>query len=216
MVAFETPPTDEELRSFADPGGASPYVRLDDDGTTLTARPKPFPMWFVWVCLLVPAAVAYATLVWAWVHINHPLCHIIVIGIAVFWIPGALVTTRIIIGGVLQAQIRHDDFFTLDREAGTLTLPRAGVVLRRREVVELVEVHATHWVKDSDGCSGEHIRELSVLARGPDGTLTRYPVVASGYAKPVGRVAAGLSEFFGVPRRKLVKPLFLGGWRRAD
>jgi hypothetical protein len=81
-------------------------------------------------------------------------------------------------------------------------------------VVELAEVHGWHWTRDAEGWSGNYIRELSALARGPDGTLIRSPVLAAGHAKPVGRVAAELAEFFGVPRRKQVQSLFFSRWRR--
>jgi hypothetical protein len=215
VVAFENPPTDEELRTFADPQGASFSVRLDDDGTTLTARPKPFPMWFAWGSLLLPTIAVYVGLVYE-DGFNHPdPLFRLFWSVTAIGTPPWVVVFGLFVRWMFRSQIRHDDFFTLDRAAGTLTLPRAGVVLRRGEVVELVEVHATHWVKHSDGWSGDYIRELSVLARGPDGTLIRYPVVAAGHAKPVGRVVAGLSELFGVPRRKLVRALFFGGWRRA-
>lgn len=214
MVTFTTPPTDEELRSFADPQGASEYVHVEDIGTTLTARPRPVPMWFVWGSLLLPTLAVYTGLVYE-DGLNDPdpvfrlFWHVMAFGT-----PLLVVVFGLILGWLFRSRIRHDDFFTLDRAAGTLTLPRAGVTLRGEQVVELVEVHATHWVRDSEGWSGIRIRELSVIVRGSEGAFARYPVVAAGHAKPVSRVAAELSEFFGVPRRSLVKPMFFGGWRR--
>ena len=159
MVTFEKPPTDEELRSFVDPQGTPPYVRLEDDGTTLTARPKSFPMWFVWVCLLVPATGMYAALAWEWSRNNDPLFRVMAITTVLF-VPVAVIGSRFLIGAVLKEQVRHDDFFTLDGVGrARCTLPRAGVTFRREDVVETrFEVHATHWVKDSEGWSGEYIR----------------------------------------------------------
>ena len=110
--------------------------------------------------------------------------------------------------------IRADEFFSLDWVAGTLTLPREGVVLRHGQVVEVVEVHGWYRVRDADGSSAHYLREVSMLADGPFGQLTRYAVVIAGHAKPVGRAAKALSEAFGVPHRKLVESLFGGSWRR--
>ncbi|HJZ55741.1 MAG TPA: hypothetical protein VKE74_12305 [Gemmataceae bacterium] len=216
MVTFEKPPTDEELRSFADPQGASIYVHLEDDGTTLTGRPRWLPMWFVWACLLIPFAVGVGSLIWMNPFADpDPLVRLWGY-LAAVALPVILVLCRVGIGWLIRMRIRPDDFFTLDRAAGTLTLPRTGVVLRSEDVVELVEVHGWHRVRDGEGWSNNYIRELSALTRGPDGALIRYPVLAAGHAKPVGRVAAELGELFGVPRRKLVEALFFGGWRRAD
>ena len=214
MVTFDKPPTDEELQSFVDPGGGSHYVRLEDDGTTLTGRPKPLPMWFVWGSLLLPGIAVYVGLVYE-DGFNHPdpLFRL-------FWWFMAIVTPLwIIVFGlflrwIMRSEIRHDDFFILDRGAGTLTLPRVGIILTRGDVVELVEVRATHWVEDDEGWSGNHIVELSALVHFPAGKLIRYQVLAAGHAKPVRRVATELAEVFNIPRRRLRKPLLFGGWRR--
>jgi hypothetical protein len=131
-------------------------------------------------------------------------------------IPASAIPCWLVFRWVTRAQVRPDDFFVLDRAAGTLTLPRAGVTLRRDELIELVEVHAWYWKSDSEGWMGDYFRELSILARGPDGTLVRYSVLASGHAKPVGLVAAELAEVFGVPRRKLVEGMISRRWRRVE
>lgn len=216
MVAFEKPPTDEELRSFADPEGTPPYVRLDDDGTTLTARPQPIPSWFIATCLLVPTAVAVGALIWENPFDDpDPLVRLMGFLFAAA-IPLTVIPGWFVVRWITRVGVRQDDFFVLDRAAGTLALPRAGVTLRRDELVELVEVHGWYWRMGGEGPVGEYIRELSVLARGSGGTLVRYPVVAAMHAKPVGRVAAELAELFGVPRRKLVEGMISGRWRRAE
>jgi hypothetical protein len=213
VVVFEKPPTDEELRSFADPHGASMYVRLDDEGTTLTGRPRWLPMWFVWACLLAPAAVGIGALIWENPFRDpDPLIRLYFVLFAAA-IPVSVILGRILFGLLIRRETDRGVFFVLDRAAGTLTLPRAGVVLRPGEVVELAEVHGWHWTRDAEGWSGNYIRELSALACGPGGAVIRYPVVAAGHAKPVGRVAAELAEFFGVPRRKLAQSLVGGRWR---
>jgi hypothetical protein len=216
VVTFDKPPTDEELQAFVDPEGASPYVGLEDDGITLTGRPKPFPMWFVWVSLLVPAAGMYAALAWEWSHNNDPLFRVMALFTAIIWVPLSVITCAIIFEMIIKGEIRHDDFLVLDRVAGTLTLPRVGVTLSKGDVVELVQVSANHWVKHDDGWSGQYIHELSLLTLRPDGVLIRYQVIASLHAKPVRRVAAELAALFGVPRRKLRKPVLFGRWRRED
>jgi len=214
VVTFDKPPTDKELQPFVDPQGTPPYVGLEDDGTSLTGRPKPFPMWFVWGSLLLPGISVYVGLVYEdGFHHPDPLFQLFWWFMAIATPPGSIVF-GLFLRSVFNGEIRHDDFFILDRAAGTLTLPRVGVILSKGDVVELVEVRATYWVKDDDGWSGNHILELSALARGRDGKLIRYQVLAGGYAKPVRRVAAELAELFGVPRRKLRKPLFFGRWRR--
>jgi hypothetical protein len=214
VVTFDKAPTDEELQSFVDPEGMSPYVQLDDDGTTLTARPKPFPMWFVWASLLLPGIGVYVGLVYE-DGLNHPDPVF-----RLFWwftaiaVPPWIIVFGLFLRWILRSEIRHDDFFVLDRDAGSLTLPRVGVTLARGDVAELVEVHANHWVKLSDGWAGNHILELSALTHGLDEKLVRYSIMAAGYAKPVRWVAAELAELFGVPRRKLKKSLLSGRWRR--
>ena len=191
------------------------YAHLEDDGTILTAHPRSIPLWFVWTCLLIPTAVGVGDLVWTNPFADpDPLVRLWGY-LAAAIIPLAVVTMRLVIGLVIRRETEKGTFFVLDRATGTLTLPRSGVVLCREDVVELVEVHGWHRVKDSDGSSNNYIRELSALARSPDGTLIRYPVLAAGHAKPVDRVAAELGELFGVPRRKLVEAMVLGGWRRA-
>lgn len=216
MTTFETLPSDEELQSFADPEGTPPYVRLQDDGTTLRGWPRPFPMWFVWVCLLVPAAAMDLGLAWEWPRNPDPLFRGMAIFTAVVWAPLAVIGGRLLIGAILKAQVRPDVFFILDRAAGTLTLPRVGVTLRRGDVVELVEIRDTFWKRSGDGWGGESITEVSVIARDEDGKWVRYSVMAAGYAKPVRRVAAELAEQFGVPLRILTKPAFFGRWRREE
>ena len=216
MTTFDMPPADEDLRALADPDGASVYVRLDDDGTTLTGRPKGIPMWFVWVCLLVPAGIFVGALVWMNPFADpDPLTRAWGF-LAALAIPVVLVGGPLVFARLNRLEGRRGDFFVFDRAAGSLTLPRAGVTLRRGDVAELVEIRAWRRVRYRRGRSDTYVHELSVLARGPGGTLTRYPVVGAGHGKPVARVADELAAAFGVPRRTLVEPLFFGRWRRAD
>jgi hypothetical protein len=217
VVTFDTRPTDEQLRSFADPQGAAPSARLDDDGTTLTARPSSIPRGFFWVCLLVPEAICVGALVWRNPFAAPDPVERLLGYLFACAIPASIVLTRIVFGLLIRHDARLGDFFVLDRAAGTLNLLRAGVTLRREDVVELVEVQGRHRTRvEGEGWHGEYIRELSVLARTPDGSLARYPVLAATYARPVRRVAVELAELFDVPQRTLVGPVFFGGWRRED
>src|SRR5262249_8969970 len=108
-------------------------------------------MWFVWACLLIPAAVAVGSLVWMNPFADpDPLVRLWG-SLAAVAIPVTVVSCRLGIGWLIRVTMRPDDFFTLDRAAGTLALPRAGVVLRRDELVELVEVHGNYWRYDGEG-----------------------------------------------------------------
>ena len=216
MTVFDRPPTDAELQTLADPAGAPPYLTLVDDGTTLTARPRAWPAALYWASMSVPVVSWCVALVWKWGELfgSEDAASR---GCAAVMSAGMLVVPA---AGWFGFQwhnrhtIRADEFFSLDRVAGTLTLPRAGVSLRRGEVVQVVELHGWHRVRDADGSSADYLREVSVLAVGASGQLTRYAVVIAGHAKPVRLVATALSAAFGAPHRKFVESLLRGGrWR---
>jgi hypothetical protein len=216
MTTFETLPTDEELQSFADPDGTPPYVWLEDDGTILTAKPRPLPAWFIWGSLLLPAAAAYAGIIWQSPFKDPEPLWRFLWGLFALMIPVAVISTGLLVRWLTRRHVRLDVFFILDRAAGTLTLPRVGLTLRRGDVVELVEVRDTFWKWAGDGWGGDYIIEVSVIVRDADGKWVRHSVMAAGYAKPVRRVAAELAELFGVPRRILTRPALFGRWRREE
>jgi hypothetical protein len=210
-------PSDEELRTLVDPERAPPYLTLDDDGTILTARPRPWPVALYWASMSLPLLGWSAALVWKWDELlgsPHPFerafSAVMTIGML-----AAAVLGRVAFGWLARRHTRTDPFFILDRAAGTLTLLRAGVTVRRGDVEEVIEVHGYHRVADAEGSSADYLREVSVLARGQAGLLVRYPVVVAGHAKPVGRVAAELAEVFGIPRRKMVESFFGRSWRQT-
>ena len=216
MTILSRPPTDAELQTLVDPERAPPYLTINDDGTKLTARPRAWPAAIYWASMSVPVVSWCVALVWKWGELfgSEELSDR---GTAAVMTAGVLVLP--VFGYHLfewhnRNTIRADEFFSLDRVAGTLTLPRAGLSLRRGEVVEVIEVHGWHRVRDADGSSADYLREVSVLAVGASGQLIRYAVAIAGHAKPVGRAAKALSKAFGVPHRKLVESLFGGSWRR--
>ena len=213
----DRPPADTELQSLVAPSGAPPYLTLADDGTTLAARPRPWPAALYWASMSLPLGGWGVALVWKWADLlgsPDPLFR----GAAILMTVLMPLVTAVGWFGfqwLNRHTIRMDDFFTLDRAAGTLALPRVGVILRRGEVAEIVEVHAWVRVRDAEGSSADYLREVSVLAHGPGEQLARYAVVIAGHAKPVGLVAVALARAFGVPHRKLVESLFGGTWRRV-
>lgn len=216
MTILSRPPTDAELQTLVDPERAPPYLTLTDDGTVLTARPRAWPGALYWASVGVPVVSWCVALVWEWDELLGS-DDVVSRGHA------AVMTAGMLVGPVVgwfgfqwlnRHTVRADEFFVLDRAGGTLTLPREGVVLQHGEVVEVVEVHGWHRVRDAEGSSADYLREVSVLAHGPSGQLTRHAVVIAGHAKPVGRAAKALSAAFGVPHRKLVESLFGGSWRR--
>lgn len=216
MTVFDRPPTDAELQTLADPAGAPPYLTLVDDGTTLTARPRAWPAALYWASMSVPVVSWCVALVWKWGELfgseelsNRGTAAVMTAGVLVFPVFGYH-----LFEWHNRHAIRADEFFSLDRVAGTLMLPRAGVSLRRGEVVEVVEVHGWHRVRDADGSSADYLREVSVLAVGASGQLIRYAVVIAGHAKPVRLAATALSAAFGTPHREFVESLLRGGrWR---
>lgn len=218
-ATYDRPPADEELQSLVDPVKAPHYLRLEDDGTTLTARPLSM-MWFFWLCMLPVVAVAAGSMLFSdTMSVRDPDWRMRLVAwfVLLFWLPASVVVCRVIFGLILDAPLTRGPFFALDRAAGTLTLLRTGVVLRPGDVAELVEVRATHTVRHDDGSSSERLAELTALARDPDGTLTRHSVVVSGCHPGVRRATAELADFFGVPVRRLVTPLFWGTqWRRVE
>lgn len=217
MDIFDRSPSNAQLQTLVDPEGAPPCLTLTDDGTTLSARPRPWPMAVYWAGVSLPVVGWCVALVWKWDDLlgsqdGHRRVH------AAVMTGGMLVVA---VGGwfgfqMLNRQgIRADRFFVIDRAGCTLTLPRVGVTLRRGDVTEVVEVHCWHRVRDAEGSSATFLREVSVLARGPGGQLSRYAVVVAGHSKPVGQVAVALSSTFAVPHRKLVESLFGSSWRQV-
>lgn len=217
MTDFNRLPNDAELQTLVDPVGAPPYLTLVDDGVTLTARPRAWPAALYWASMSVPVVSWCVALVWKWDELldsedafSRGCAAAMTAGMAVAPAAGWFGFRWL-----NRHTVRADEFFTLHRAAGTLTLPRVGVTLRRGEVVEVVEVHGWHRVRDAEGSSADYLREVSVLTVGPSGRAERHSVAVAGHAKPVGLVAAALSGAFAVPRRKLVEPLFGGAWRQG-
>jgi hypothetical protein len=219
-ITFDRPTTDEELQSLVDPEGHPPYLRLEDDGTTLTARPRPIPPGCVWGWLGLTAAGMYLMMWWFGalpLRGPAPLGDGLTPFLVLFFLPASCLACGAIANWAFARPLGRGPFFTLDRAAGTLTLLRTGAVLRPGDVAELVEVRGWHTVRSDDGSSSDRVAELTALARNPDGTLARHSVVVCEHHAPVRRVTAELAAFFGVPSRRLVAPLFFGKrWRRAD
>jgi hypothetical protein len=216
VVMLDRSPTDAELQTLVAPEGAPPYLTLKDDGTTLAAQPSPRPAALYWASMSLPAVGWIIALVGKWDELlGSPDVYSRLFS--------AIMTAGMVVVPVIgwfgfqwlnRHSIREDEFFVLDRVAGTLRLPRAGVILRRGDVAEVIEVHGWHRVRDAEG-SSDYLREVSVLAHRPAKQLARYAVVVAGHAKPVGRVAAALAGTFAVPHRKLVESPFGGSWRRV-
>ena len=137
-VTFDHPPADEELQFLVDPDKAPPYLRPEDDGTTLTVSPKPFSMWFFQLIIWPVAAVITTAVGWEDIAAaQNPALRGLIFAVAIF-APMA-VGFPLLVSAIVHHRMRADPFFVLDRAAGTLTLLRAGVTLRRGDVVEFTE-----------------------------------------------------------------------------
>jgi hypothetical protein len=86
-------------------------------------------------------------------------------------------------------------FFILDTLAGTLALPRSGVVLEKSDIAYFVELHA--WRKV--GSDRYRSCELIAVRDNKDGSFNFHSVAIDDHPRYVARAGQRLCEFFDVP-----------------
>lgn len=167
-------------------------LRITETGEGIIVSPRPLPMIFVTICVLVPAAIAAVVLV------REALG-----GITAFTVIGMVMLPLALISvlGILYLLNRHllskGDYLRANIARRLVELPRAGITLAREQVVELIQVDG--W--KTDVSERWHRYELSALVRASDG-LRRYPL-AVGAKRDIVRLSDRLSSLMGCRVRQI-------------
>ncbi len=199
MQVFDAELTDAQLARLVDPGGRSVSIQVEDTPERLVAHPRGIPLWFVTVCVVIPVGLLTGFL--ANKAFQAGLQGFDLVALATGYL--AAPTFIGLVWWMNHEQVKHGDFFVLDKVQRTLALPRSGLILQPGQIQGFVEVHAWHTIRYEEGPSLEWLAELSVLVRAGNGEIARYPVIACQRTGDVRRLGEALAEFFGVERRVL-------------
>jgi hypothetical protein len=200
MPLIDTERTDPQLAALLDPQGRSISVRVTDTPGQLVAQPRGYPLWFVVLCVVIPVGILTGYL--GTKAVRQGLDTLEVPAFVVAYLAAAAFIG--LFWAMNRRMVSRGDFFVLDRDQRTLTLPRQGLQLHQGQVRGFVEVHAWHTVRDREGPASEWLAELSVLVSTGSGEVARYPVITCLRTGAVTRLAETLAAFFGV-ERQLVK-----------
>ena len=196
MAVKDSIPDDELRTSLGVAERPSLGVRYFETGQTFEAVPYLIPLWLVALSLAIPMA---ATI---WVLFFDRARW----GIGPEWWPVAVaflclavlvaVVLLAIFSTVNRAEQTKGKIFVLDRNSGTLELPRRKVTLLASQVREIVELRG--WALLGDY---ERFVEIGVLVETEHG-LVRHPLVFdTGPRKPAIKAAEQVASFFKVPHR---------------
>jgi hypothetical protein len=212
MQLFDTEPNDPQFAALLDPEGRSISVRVTDTPGQLVAQPRGFPLWFVVLCAVVPVAILTGYL--GNKAVRHGLDPLEVSGLVLAYPAAATIIG--LVWAMNRRVVSRGVFFVLDKDQGTLTLPRRGLHFHQDQVRSFVEVHAWHTVWDGEGWASEWLAELSVLVSTGSGEAARYPVITCMRTGAVERLAEALATFFGVERQLLKMDWRARRRRRAE
>jgi hypothetical protein len=214
------PPPARELAQFLDPDGMAHSFRLDQEGDKTTAQPTgrfgSVAVWFFRIiCALVVVGCGVAAAEW-WQN-AHPVMGVSIFIAMVLMALGSYSFMVCFLKWWDQMYLIHGPFTRCTPADGTIELPRLGVTLKRDQMVGLVCLtggelwggrirwgarcpigdvmkgfvrHNDDWVQ---------LSELSVIAQGADGTLTRYPLVTVENPWRFREFAASFATEFGLP-----------------
>lgn len=174
-----------------------PTLRVVDTPRVMRGEPAKFVVWFAPLFAVLSELPVLGVFVWLDFHgrvQGGPLGPFIyVFAFLAFVTPIVFVilwSQRIVAGG---------PYFVIDKVAGTLELPRNGVILARKAVQRIIQVRG--WKKGGEGKTWT--REISVLVTTDDGRLARYLVAFDSSVIGRRRIANTLADAFGVPLTEL-------------
>lgn len=223
MQLLYDPPTGRELAQFLDPDGAAWSFRLEKAGDETTAHPTGqfgrVAFWFLRFILALCVA-GFGIGIAGWWQPNAAVGVLLVVMFV-----AALVMSLVSYSATVrylkwrdQFSLVHGPFARWNAAAGTLELPRLGVILGRDQLVGVVYLTGGEWcgacvragawcplaVGLPDGALGPwsgwvQVNELSVIAQAADGRLARYPVLTVENPWRFREFAGRFAADFGLP-----------------
>ena len=198
---FDAEPTDAQLATWVDADHDMIWYTVEDNTNELSVRPAPVPLWFVMVCVSLPAVLFIAWLVSRVMDAGFDGIEAVAFLVGV---PMALLAWAGVVAlfHVLNRRAeRTPASFVLDKSRQTLSLPRFDVTLPHARLVAVVEVRGPYRPDETREARLNH-HEVSVLARDEAGRLVRYPLKLVGHHKRTIKAGRAIAEEMGVPLRQ--------------